>query len=469
MHFIKKLFLLLSCGSILTVQAETIPVYKLGQAQGTYLETVITHDLYRYSSDARLKDVVVIDARGNKLPYRISAPDAQIAERVEQIPVRFFPVAVGTAPETLLALSSASIRLDANEISVSVEKSINEQLQDKAAPIDFYIVDLSDIKQRVDTLKINWTANESAQYVEVQVSGTNDLTNWTHLAQITLVQLQKDGQSLTRNKVPLNLTELQYAYLRVKSLGGGGQLHLSNVEIENTTKTAKPPIPDRWEVTGQVAADQDSALRVGTPSLSMPVAAWEYQRDDIAPVTRIGLQLGTVVYGDLARIYSRPDKKYPWQLVHQGIWFNTQIGSDWQHSDEFTLYNNSDMYWRVELHQQVRTTANPVLIFHRSPETLQFIANDAAPFQIAIETDPKLQNQNTNMQIFSALVSGKNPGWMEVNIEKLNPDIRQFARHGMQISWKTILFWSVLLIAVGVLVLLAAKLLKQVSRKFPGD
>jgi hypothetical protein len=462
MHFIKNCFLLLLCGSILSAQAETIPVYKIGQAQGTYLETTITHDLYRYSSDTRLKDVVVIDAQGNKLPYRISAPDTHIAQQVEQTPVRFFPVAVGTAPETLLALSSASIRLDANEISVSVEKSINEQLQDRAAPIDFYIVDLSEVKQPVDALKINWPANESSQYVEVQISGTNDLTNWTPLAQTTLVQLQKDGQSLTRNKIPLNLTELQYAYLRVKSLPGGGQLHLSNVEIENATKTAKLPMPDRWEVTGEIAVDQDSALRVDTLSRSMPVAAWEYQRDNIAPVTRIGLQLGTVLYGDFARIYSRPDKKHSWQLVHQGIWFNTQVGIDWQHSDDFTLYNNSDMYWRVELHEKVRTTANPVLIFHRPSETLQFIANNAAPFQIAIETDPTLQNQNTNTQIFSTLVSGKNPRWVEVNIEKLNPDIRQFARYGMQISWKTVLFWGGLLIAVGVLIFLAIRLLKQI-------
>ena len=468
MHFIKNFFLLLSCGSILSVQAETIPVYKIGQAQGTYLETTITHDLYRYSSDARLKDVVVIDAQGNKLPYCINAPDTHIEEQVEQTPVRFFPVAVGTAPETLLALSSASIRLDANEISVSVEKSINEQLQDKAAPIDFYIVDLSDIKQPVDALKINWPANESSQYVEVQVSGTNDLTNWMHLAQITLVQLQKDGQSLIRNKIPLNLTELQYAYLRVKSLRSDGELHLSNIEIENTTKTTNHPMSDRWEVTGQIADDQDSALRVGKPSRSMPVAAWEYQRDNIAPVTRIGLQLGRVMYGDFARIYSRPDKKHSWQLVHQGIWFNTQVGIDWQHSDDFTLYNNSDMYWRVELHEQVRTTVNPVLIFHRPPEKLQFIANNAAPFQIAIETDPKLQNQNTNTQIFSTLLSGKNTRWVEVNIEKLNPDIHKFARHGMQISWKTIMFWGVLLISISVLVLLATRLLKQIS-KSPGN
>jgi hypothetical protein len=120
------------------------------------------------------------------------------------------------------------------------------------------------------------------------------------------------------------------------------------------------------------------------------------------------------------------------------------------------------MYWRVELHEKVRTTANPVLIFHRPSETLQFIANNAAPFQIAIETDPTLQNQNTNTQIFSTLVSGKNPRWVEVNIEKLNPDIRQFARYGMQISWKTVLFWGGLLIAVGVLIFLAIRLLKQI-------
>ncbi len=464
---IKKYFLLGAalCGASLFAQAEVIPVYQIDQATGTYVQAPLTHDIYRYSGDSRLNDLVVTDAQGNKLPYRISAPNTEVNEQSQQTPVRFFPVAVGTAPEMLLALSSASIRLDDNEISVSVVKNDKEELQNQTAPTDFFVVDLSDLKTRADKLAVSWPQSEKHQYLEVQVSGTNDMSTWSPIANTTLVQLSKDGQQLTRNKIAINLAEKQYAYLKLQFTRGGEQLQLTQVAVENTDKIATAAIPDRWEVTGQLAEDQDSALRAGAASPAMPVAAWEFQRDDIAPVGRIDIQLGELTYGDSLRVFSRANEKQPWQLVHQGIWFNTQVGSDWQHSDAISIYNNPHSYWRIELNELVRTSANPLLVFQRQPELLQFIANTAAPFKIAIETDSKLQNQNTSAQIFSQLIAGKEITWQSASVNPLNPNINQFARHGMQISWKTIVFWGILILAVGVLIGVVVRLMGQMREK----
>jgi hypothetical protein len=172
MQVIKKRFLLLSCLLGMTANAEVIPVYQISEAPGTYVQTTLTHDIYRYSADTQLNDLVVTDAQGNKLPYRITAPSTQVNEQSQLADARFFPVAVGAPPEALIALSSASIRLDANEISVSVEKTTNDKLQDQSAPVDFYVVDVSDLKTRIDKLVVDWQVTETSQYLEVQVSGT---------------------------------------------------------------------------------------------------------------------------------------------------------------------------------------------------------------------------------------------------------------------------------------------------------
>jgi hypothetical protein len=465
MALIKKYSSLIAVllGTSLFANAEVIPVYQIDQAAGSYVQTTLTHDIYRYSGDAQLNDLVVTDAQGNKLPYRITAPSTQVSEQSQQTQVRFFPVAVGTAPEMLLALSSASIRLDDNEISVSVVKNDKEELQNQAVPTDFFVVDLSDLKTRADKLVVSWPQSEAHQYLEVQASGTNDMSTWAPIANTTLVQLFKDGQQLTRNKIAINLTEKQYAYVKLKFTRGGEQLQLTQVAIENTDKIATAAVPDRWEINGQLAEDQESALRGGSATPSMPVAAWEFQRDDIAPVAKLDLQLGELTYGDSLRVYSRATEKQPWQLVHQGIWFNTQVGTDWQHSDEISIYNNSHNYWRVELNELVRTSAKPVLVFQRQPELLQFIANTSAPFKIAIETDSKLQNQNTSAQIFSQLISGKEITWQSTTFNPLNPNLNQFARHGMQISWKTIVFWGILILAVGVLIGVVVRLMGQMK------
>lgn len=464
MCFAKKITVLVGCLIGLVCKAEVISVYQIEQGSGTYIQTTLTHDIYRYSSDAQLNDLVVTDALGNKLPYRISAPSTQVSEQAQQVPVRFFPVAVGTAPETLLALSSASIRLDDNEISVSVIKSHKEELQNQSSPIDFFVVDLSDLTTRADNLLVSWPESELHQYLEVQVSGTNDMSIWTPITNTTLVQLLKDGQQLTRNKIAINLTEKKYAYLKLKFTRGGEQLQLAQVAVENTDKIATAPTADRWEVTGQLADEQDSELRAGSASPAMPVAAWEFVRDDIAPVTNISIQLGDVMYGDNIKVFSRKTEKQPWQLLYQGIWFNAQVGKEWQQSDAIKIYSNNDTHWRIELNELVRTTLNPTLMFHRQPQTLQFVANNSYPFSIAIETDGKLQNQHTSAQIFSQLTSGKEISWQTATYRPLNPDLNQFARHGMQISWKTILFWAVLIVAVGVLIGVVIRLLAQMRR-----
>lgn len=463
MQVIKKRFLFFSCLLGMTANAEVIPVYQINEAPGTYVQTTLTHDIYRYSADAQLNDLVVTDQQGNKLPYRITAPSAQVSEQSQLTNARFFPVAVGSPPEALIALSSASIRLDANEISVSVEKTNKDPLQDQSAPVDFYVVDLSDVKTRVDKLVVDWQVTDTNQYLEVQVSGTNDLTNWSNIAQNTLVQLQKEGQLLTRNKIAVNLSEMQYAYLRLKFTRGNENLQLSKIQIENTDKVANAPVVDHWEVKGALAEDQDSALRAGNHTAAMPVAAWEFARDDIAPVANISLNLGTIMYGDNIKVFSRNTEKQPWQLLHQGIWFNTQVGSDWQQSDAINIYSNSDIYWRIELNELVRTTLNPTLVFHRQPQTLQFIANNAVPYKIAIDDQAAPNNQQTSTQIFSQLVSGKELQWGQVAFTELNPNIDSFARNGMQVSWKTLLFWGILLLAVAILVGVAVRLMGQVK------
>ncbi|MEN0037431.1 MAG: DUF3999 family protein [Cellvibrio sp.] len=442
--------------------ADVIPVYQIKDTAETYLQTTITHDIYRYSSSIQLNDVVVTDKEGNKLPYRITPPSTQSSEQSHQKSVRFFPVAVGVPPEIILALSSASIRLDDNGISVSAEKTTNTELQEQTAPIDFYVVDLSELRERADKLIVNWQVNETNQYLEVQVSGTNDLTNWAPLAQGTLAQLQKDGERLTSNKLTLNIAEKQYAYLRLKFTRGGEKLELTDVHVENTDRIPNIPPADIWNVNGELADEQDSALR-SADLKSTSVAAWEFTREDISPLNAVSLDLGTTAYGDSIKVFSRSSEKKSWQLVHQGVWFNAQVGSEWQHSNPISLQAASEAHWRIEFNEQVRKTLKPSLVFHRQPQHLQFIANNAAPYNISIDDQAAPDNQQNNLQIFSQLLSNKEAKWTQVKYEELNPSISSFARHATVFSWKTILFWVVLLAAVGALVFVAVRLVGQMK------
>lgn len=465
MRCMTKIIVLLMLCCSLVAQGAVTPVYQITEDKGAYLQAILTHDIHRYSAMRDLSDLVVLDNKGNRLPFRVISPNVDVSEKAESIPVRFFPVVVGAAPETLLALSSASIRVDDNAISVSVEKTTKDELVDKTAPVDFFVVDISELKSRADQLTLNWQVSEANRYLEVEVSGTNDLQNWSKITQSTLVQLEKDGQQLTRNAIALHLAEKEYAYLRLKFARGGDDLHIIQATIDNTEKQSLPTPVDLWKIQGVLAKDQDSIVRTSGTVSGASVAAWEFTRDEIAPINHMSLDLGAHTYGDMITIFSRPSTKKSWQLAHQGIWFNAQVGSDWQQSDAIHLHGNSEAHWRIELNEEAGTGLEPKLVLHGQPQVLQFIANNSAPYSIAIDDKAATNNKHTNEHIFSQLISGKEIVWADVNFIKLKPDIHSLSHKMMSVNWKTYVFWGILLSALGVLLGVVIRLVKQMKHQ----
>lgn len=463
MYLINRYALAVMVCLTLKVKAEVVPVYQIEQSQNPYLQTALTHDIYRYSASVNLADLVVLDSNGNQLPYGIKPQPNIINKNVDQHSARFFPIFVGASPETLLALSSASIKLDDNEISVSVEKKYDKTLGDFSGSVDFYLIDLSDSRLSVENLVLQWQTDIRDLYLEIEVSGSNDLNSWRPLANTTLVHLEKNGQALIRNKIMLNLEATEYAYLKVKFLGKNEQVALTHVYLENSSQILDTKNLDQWSLSGTLSDYQETILDSGKKN-AIPVAAWEYQRDDIAPVSKIGLQLKEFVYGDNVQIYSRANSKQPWKLVHQGIWFNVQVGNEWQQSDAVNINPNSDVFWRVELHQSAGTTMNPMLMFYRNLEILQIIANSAGPFKVGIDIDAQSDPQSKEL-IFKQLTSGKDIDWKSLTLTNLNPDITQFSRHGMTVSWKTMLFWLILFLSISVLFTLPIRLMRQMKEK----
>lgn len=460
-HFISyNIFIALTGLLILSsANANTTAVYQITESPGNYLQTTLTHDIYRYSANSRLQDVVVLDEQGNRLPFRIIPLATQIQEARSQVPVTFFPVAVGAAPETWLS-GKTQIRIDQNAISINIDKNAPDESTSQLPAVDFYLLDLGDVSTRIDSFAFEWQTSEVDHYLDVEISGTRDLRTWTNLAHGTLVHLQKDGQTLRRNQIPIGVENNQYTYLRVKFLRGGEQLSLSRIFAQSKTNTAKPIAADTWQVDGSRAQDQSSVLRINNNTKALPVAAWEYQRDERAPVTKFQLALGDTTYGNNINVFSRAAEKQPWRLVHRGTWFNARIGNDWQQSDAIKIYANSDVYWRVELSPDVSERVNPALIFEHRPQVLQFIANNAAPYRIAIERNA--ETDNTSARIFTQLTEGKNPDWAQVSFTELKPDTKNFATVS-GINWQTTLFWGMLLMAVAVLIGFSVRLYRHMG------
>ncbi|HEY6529972.1 MAG TPA: DUF3999 family protein [Cellvibrionaceae bacterium] len=454
--------LLMLCACRISALDTLTALYEIDTAQGTFLQIPLSHDVYRFSQQANLDNLVVIDAQQNLLPTRVMAinvPDALPLTQTIAHTVAFFPVPADATAETLRKMHSTqtSIQGDKTQIITS-EKTLDN------STAEFFLLDISKLEQAITRLIVDWDTTAATQYVEVKLEASQNLHDWRSLTQATLVQVNEQGQSLKHNFINIKIAQHEYPYLRLKILRGADKLKITGITAEHTvesTPTAKKPI-DSWRLTGESAKIQTSVYTPTAHSKTYAVRAWEYTRNEATPAARLSVDLGEKTYGDSIRVFSRASATQNWQLQYQGIWFQTQVGAHWQKSDRINLRNNGDKFWRLELSPTAQNIATPELVFSWESLFLHVIANDKPPFKLALSRDNSNRNRE---QVFNRIISTANPSWIQAHLIPLNNAPMEITDEPQPIHWQRWLFWAALLFAVVILLAFSLRLFKQLSQQ----
>jgi hypothetical protein len=452
-------FFLVSSALTLAAQNGT-PIYQVSDAKGTFIQVPLTHDIYRYTSHANLQNLVVLDAEKNPLPYRLVAVTLQEQKQEPTLivnPLAFFPVAVDATPDTLRKLHKRDVKVQGDSVQITTSDAT---LNNKTP--EFYLVDISKLDHDITSLIVDWDAQANNQYLEVELEATRNLQDWLSLGNATLVQINQQEQSLKHNHINVAIAQKDYEFLRLKVVRGAESLHITNVAAEQkigAPETKK--ITETWRLSGQLAKEQTTVYFPNSHSKAYAVAAWEYSRDEATPIESLAIDFGKNIYGDSAKLFSRNAENQSWQLQYQGIWFNAQVGSQWQKSDAVNIYRNHDKFWRLELNDSAKNISAPQLVFSWQPTQLQIITSDKPPFVLAISPDQ--QASDNREQIFNQIVSASSPTWMVANLTTLNVPPDAIASSATTINWKQWIFWAALLLAVTVLIAFSLKLFKQIK------
>ncbi|GGY70825.1 hypothetical protein GCM10011613_14170 [Cellvibrio zantedeschiae] len=462
MHNVKRYF------SIIVLLGATLfsmnsycatPIYQVNDVEGTFIQVPLSHEIYQYSREAGLQDLVVLDAEQNPLPYRLVsiANDTRVTEeKVVSESLRFFPVAPDATPDTLRKLHTSQISVRGNNTQVATtDKTLNN-----ATP-EFYLVDISQLDHELTSLTVDWVGQINNQYLEVELEGTRNLKNWYSLARSTLVQITQQDETLKRNYIDVKIPKKDFEFLRLKILRGAENLQITQVVGEQKIgEVIQKTNKETWSLKGTTAKTQTTVYLPGSHSKTYPVAAWEFNRNEVTPIDTLAIDFGTYTYGDSAKIFSRNNEKQNWQLRHQGIWFNAQVGSQWQKSSPVSVYANRDKYWRIELNDSAKNIAAPNLIFGWQPTQLQIITNNKPPYVLAIEEGTHTNNRE---QVFNQIIGASKPVWVGASLHPLEVSPDAFSRSKSVIDWKQWLFWVALVLAVGVLLAFSLKLFKQLN------
>jgi hypothetical protein len=437
-----QLFAGMLAGAIgLVTQAEPTAIYRVTPAAGGFQQVQLTQDIYRFSDDPYLHNLVVLDADKKPVPYRIQASHGE-QHRLPDIPLVFFPVPGNASAETLRKVY-AQIRVD------GVQVDINSSSSGAIPGEGFYLIDISHHSVPIAELKLEWEPDPEHAYFDVEADGSWDMQQWQLLGKATLVNLGEGA--LVRDRLSLGTQSGLYKFLRVRVVKGAGNLQLKKFFAVQPDVQSQVP-EERWRITAIPKGVEACAAAASHPK----VAAWEFIRSEVTPATGAKILLGEGTYADHYRLYSRPDEQHGWELLRHGIWYNLRVGQVWETSDFISLSPNSRRLWRLEL-EAGNTGLNPQLELQWQPSNLQFIANDRAPFSLVI--DPAADQARRDV-IFNQILAGRAPEWVSTTLEDLH---QQPAKPVKSFNWRAWVLWAALMLAVFVLIGFAIRLLRQVN------
>jgi len=453
------------CGLMLVLNSyaqSSISVYEINSDK-TYIQANLEQEIYYYSRDAQLRDLQIQDAHGNSLPFRLIDLTDQFSALEKETPAIFFPVAPNTSEVTLRDLGKMSIQIDDSQVRVDIHRSPAELTNPIENP-DFYLIDLAGYQKRLGSTKnlkltsliLDWDQQNSYQTWEL--SASNDLSNWRMLSETNLVKLEKEGQSLIKNQIPLNIDLHNYTYLKLRCVEKCQNLRISQMKIREELKDIFHPAKTQWTLNGERSNSQKPIKLNPTDNWKSHIA-WDFKRDDHALIETLSINLGSQIYSDKVRLLGRYRKQDPWQLIYQGVWFNAKVGEEWYSSNPINLYQNNYPEFRLELAGNLLEAIQPALVLTTQTRAVQFIGNQTPPYHLVVQDQVSSVTQE---QILEGLLKGHSVQWNYHKWTFLNPPTPEI---GMVISWRSLVFWAFLLLALVVLAYLAINLFRQMNVK----
>jgi len=179
----------------------------------------LTQEIHRVLATDDQSDLALFDGAGNEVPLaRYEPPPAPPREETAALPV--FPLPRDRAAGAV----DARLRLERSTDGSLRQIEANLASAPDAAPITDYLVDASRIDEPIDALLLRWETGRVGRYA---VETSDDLENWrTLVPAATVAALEEDGGRLERRRIPLPAPQRRYLLLRAQGESNLGALRV---------------------------------------------------------------------------------------------------------------------------------------------------------------------------------------------------------------------------------------------------
>ena len=443
-----------------------------GEAAGYRVALPIA--VYQRAVHADLSDVRVFNGRGEVVPFTIERPsqtDAHPSATPTTLPV----FTLRGDPAT--ALDAVRVTLAAGRTTVNV---VPPSTTPASGAIRSYLVDARALDGAVAALQTGWSDDALDFAGRLQVETSDDLDEWrTVVAAAPIANLHAGDAKLIERRVELPATRAKFWRLTWTQEAAPFEITMVDAELaqgpveaeRSWLDVAGKPIEsietdrsrrDRERAERERSARDDREDVEAQPGRSR---SGEYTFDLGAqlPIDRVNFELperNTIVE---VTLFSRARQGDEWRLiVSSGFYRLLGSGSDLINGP-VSIGPNANRYWRARVDTRGGGLGSgvPKLRVGWQPHDVVFLARGGGPFTLAYGS----ADAEPGAAGFPALPKGTNVQRAKLaESETLGGEARLTPRpESLDLFSKTFILWGVLAVGVGLLTLMALRLLKEMK------
>ena len=413
-------------------------------------------EVYRTVRRADLGDIRVFNGAGEIVPHSLRPveSDVQTMSRKEVVP--FFPIQGDGAASRNSDLALHVVRNSAGTI-VDIQSAPVKG--DAPRPVEGYLLDLSGTQKGVRELEFSWRRQGEASMFSVAIQQSDDLQYWqTLVGRSTLAELRYDGQKVERRTIPLPKTSMKYLKLTWE---GGQPLELTSVTGYSHPLASRQQ--REWVDLGN-----------GTARFSDNQLVIDYQGNYHLPVT--GGQILFPETNALARLalQSRPDEGANWLTRCEQVFYTLALDNALLQNEPCTFPATTDRSWRLVVKEDGAGLRGgntmPVLQLGLRPSELVFLGRGAPPFLLAFGSGKLALEEKAGEGRMIAQTLQTEAESRMIGQARIGKKLTLGGEDALQPPpparpWKKWLLWTVLVLGVALLAVMAKNLIGEMKKE----
>lgn len=411
---------------------------------GPVISTHLNATVYEGVFYPDLKDITVINAEGQEVPFTIQQQSTTQESQLTLFKLPYYPLTVNVSDD----VNAVRVHTHADGTIINIG---NHQVQAGKNTRLFYIIDATQIEQgSINRIQIEWQKHDETQLIEARLEGSNDLQNWQTLANLVFSKMSFAGYELLKDSADLNSKPQKYYRL---SWSPGEESPIQQVRLYvDQTRIHLPK--DEIRILEAESTENNS---------------YYFDSHAFLPITQVNVLPATDNSIAEVRIASRNEPQADWKIHGTMTIYRLHIGDKRVENNPLHLDTRAARFWKVDvIGEKNYLNAAPALQLTWQAQQLLFMAQGKAPYQLLFGRSHQERQQSEQLvkemiQLTQKLDADSIEQGSLVNHKTLcgSDCLKPVV---LKIDWTRYILWLVIVVAVGGLAWMSRVLFREMNK-----